>query len=255
MRNLGYSGGVNACIAGVGRDWDFIWVLNPDTFPEPDALGALLRRQALGGYGMVGSRIVFVATGRVQLWGGLRYSPLLGRCKSLGVNESFDTTPKVDDIEAKLDIISGVSMLASKAYIEKVGVMDHDFFVYYEDTEWSLRRGDFRLGYAHNSIIHHIAGATSGSGGPRKERSRFSIYLTERNRVLIAKKLSPAMWPINAFLDLLQTSEYLLRFRSLRGFKIALRGWWAGVLGETGMPGFMRGAQGAAAKVFLKRAG
>ena len=82
--NRGYSGGVNFCIAAAGIEWDFIWVLNPDTFPEPDALGALVRRQAEGGYEIVGSKIVFVVNGRVQLWGGLKFWPLLGRAQSLG---------------------------------------------------------------------------------------------------------------------------------------------------------------------------
>ena len=76
--NRGYSGGVNFCIAAADTDWDFIWVLNPDTFPEPDALGALVRRQAEGGYGIVGSKIVYVVNGRVQLWGGLKFRPYLG---------------------------------------------------------------------------------------------------------------------------------------------------------------------------------
>jgi N-acetylglucosaminyl-diphospho-decaprenol L-rhamnosyltransferase len=252
--NRGYSGGVNACIAAAGNNWDFIWVLNPDTFPEPDALGALVRRQAQGGYGIVGSRIVFVSSGRVQLWGGLTYWPLLGRCRSLGVNKPFETTPNVEDVEGRMDIVAGTSMFVSKDYIKTVGVMDEDFFVYYEDTEWSLRRGKFRLGYAHDSVVRHVAGSTSGSGGPRPKRSRFSIYLSERNRVLIAKKRHPAAWPVFALAALLQSFELLIRFRSPRSFQFALDGWWAGLVGETGMPGFMRDKQGAAAKVFLRRA-
>jgi N-acetylglucosaminyl-diphospho-decaprenol L-rhamnosyltransferase len=252
--NRGYSGGVNACIAAAGDEWDFVWVLNPDTFPEPEALAALVRRQAEGGYGMVGSKLLFAATGQVQLWGGLKYWPLLGRHRSLGVGQSPDVTPNVEDVEANLDIISGASMFVSKDYIKTVGVMDEDFFVYYEDTEWSLRRGQFRFGYAHDSVVRHIAGATSGSGGPKPKRSRFSIYLSERNRVIVAKKRHPSAWPFFAFSALLQTSEYLVRFRSFRSFKIALSGWSAGVSGETGMPGFMRGSQGPATKVFLRRA-
>ena len=203
---------------------------------------------------MVGSKIVFVSNGIVQLWGGLHYYSLLGRCRSLGVNLPADRIPNVEEVEGKMDIVSGVSMLASREYIDKVGVMDEQFFVYFEDVEWSLRRGSFRLGYAHDSVIHHVAGATSGSAGPRRSRSRFSIYLGERNRILIAKKRSPWTWPAHAFFGLLQTFELLLRFWTVRGFRIALEGWWAGVLGEKGMPGFMRGSQGAAAKVFLKRA-
>jgi len=252
--NRGYSGGVNFCIAAAGTDWDFIWVLNPDTFPEPDAIGALVRRQAEGDYGIVGSKIVFVANGRVQLWGGLKYIPLLGRARSLGHGQAAEVTPDLREVENALDIVAGTAMFVSKDYINTIGVMDEDFFVYHEDSEWSLRRGKFRLGYAHDSVVHHVAGATSGSGGPRSKRSRFSIYLSERNRVILAKKRHPSAWPLFAALALLQTSEPLLRFGSWRSFKIGLSGWWAGVSGETGMPGFMRTVQGPATKVFLRRA-
>ncbi len=252
--NRGYSGGVNFCIAAARADWDFIWVLNPDTFPEADALGALVRRQAEGGYGIVGSKIVFAANGRVQLWGGLKYWPLLGRARSLGHGQPVEVTPDIRKVEAALEIVSGASMFVSKDYIETVGVMDEDFFVYHEDTEWSLRRGKFRLGYAHDSVVRHVAGATSGSGGARPKRSRFSIYLSERNRVILAKKRHPSVWPLFAAVALLQPLELLLRFRSWRSFNIGLSGWWAGVSGETGMPGFMRTIQGPATKVFLRRA-
>ncbi len=251
--NRGYSGGVNACIAVAGAGWDFVWVLNPDTFPEADALGALVRRQAAAGYGIVGSRLVFVSSGRVQLWGGLKYWSLLGRCRSLGFNQPLEATPNVEEVEAQLDIISGASMLVSKDYIESVGVMDEDFFVYYEDVEWSLRRGRFRLGYAHDSVVRHLAGATSGSGGPRPKRSKFSVYLGERNRVMIARKRFSSAWPLFTLFAMLQTTEHLVRFRSWRSFKIAIAGWWAGIRGETGMPRFMRGSEGPAVKAFLRR--
>lgn len=252
--NRGYSGGVNACIAAAGNDWDFIWVLNPDTFPEPEALEALVRRQAEGGFGMVGSRLVYASNGRVQVWGGHKFSALLGRCRSLGMDQSFAAKPDFQLLETQLDTIAGASMFVSREYIQSRGVMDEDFFVYYEDIEWSLRRGQFRLGYAHDFVVRHIAGATSGSGGTRSSRSRFSIYLEERNRILIAKKRLGRIWPLPALLGLLQTLEHLVRFRSLRSFRIAVSGWWAGVRGETGMPGFMRNEQTRSTKAYLKRA-
>jgi N-acetylglucosaminyl-diphospho-decaprenol L-rhamnosyltransferase len=195
-----------------------------------------------------------VANGRVQLWGGLKYWPLLGRARSLGHGQPAERTPDLKEVEADLDVVAGTAMFVSKDYIKTVGVMDEDFFVYNEDTEWSLRRGDFRLGYAHDSVVHHVAGSTSGSGGPRPKRSRFSIYLSERNRVIIAKKRYPAAWALFAVIALLETLELLVRFHSWRSFKIGLSGWWAGISGETGMPGFMRAAQGQATQVFLRRA-
>ena len=71
--NLGYAGGVNACIGAAGETWDAIWVLNPDTFPAPAALSALIRHQWEGDYGIVGSRLVFVSNGLVQTRGGIEW--------------------------------------------------------------------------------------------------------------------------------------------------------------------------------------
>jgi GT2 family glycosyltransferase len=142
-------------------------------------------------------------------------------------------------IERRFGFISGASMFVTRAYIEAVGVMDDDFFVYDEDVEWCLRRGSFTLGYAHGSIVRHIHGATSGSSLNKASRSRFNIYLTERNRILLARKRFGPWWGLVALLALVQTGEHLVRVRSPRQFRIALEGWWAGIRGETGAPSFM----------------
>lgn len=253
--NRGYAGGVNACIAAAGKGpWDAIWVLNPDTFPEPDALAALVRRQMQGNHGVVGSRLLFTASGLVQTWGGLLWFPLLGRGRLLGYNASSDTMPDVADIERRMKYICGASMYVTRDYVETVGGMDEDFFVYDEDVDWCLRRGSFTLGYAHDSVVHHIHGATSGSSSTQKKtRSRFNIYLTERNRVLIAAKQFGSKWPLLAAIAFLQTFEHLLRIGSLRQFSFAIEGWWAGVRGEVGPPGFMRDANGRDVTRFLRR--
>jgi N-acetylglucosaminyl-diphospho-decaprenol L-rhamnosyltransferase len=253
--NRGYAGGVNACIAAAGRGpWNAIWVLNPDTFPEPDALAALVRRQQEGGYGMVGSRLIFTASGRVQTWGGLLWFPLLGRGRLLGYQAPADTMPDVADIERRMKYICGASMYVTRDYVEAVGGMDEDFFVYDEDVDWCLRRGSFKLGYAHGSVVHHIHGATSGSSSTQKKtRSRFNIYLIERNRVLLAAKQFGAKWPLLAAIAFLQTFEHLLRIGSARQFRFAIEGWWAGVRGEIGPPGFMRNAHGSDVSKFLRR--
>lgn len=253
--NRGYAGGVNACIAAAGKaPWDAIWVLNPDTFPESDALAALVRRQQEGGYGIVGSKLVFTASGLVQTWGGLRWFPLLGRGQLLGYNQQPDVTPDIAEIERRTEYVCGASMYVTRAYVEAVGGMDEDFFVYDEDVEWCLRRGAFRLGYAHDSVVHHIHGATSGSSSTHKAtRSRFNIYMTERNRILIARKQFGARWPLLAGIAFLETLEHLVRVRSFRQFGFAIDGWWAGVRGEVGPPGFMRNARGADVTRFLRR--
>jgi N-acetylglucosaminyl-diphospho-decaprenol L-rhamnosyltransferase len=239
-RNLGFAGGVNAVIAAAGESWDAVWVLNPDTLPEPGALGALVRRQQQGGYGVVGSRLLFAESGLVQTWGGLEWRSWLGRGRLLGLDQPAETLPDVADVERRIAFVSGASMYVTRAYVEAVGPMDSDFFMYGEDVDWCLRRGSFRLGYAHRSVVRHVHGASSGSSTQKARRSRLSIYLSERNRVLLARKRFGAGWGIPVALALAQSLEYLLRVGSFRQFRIALAGWWAGMRGETGMPPFMQ---------------
>jgi N-acetylglucosaminyl-diphospho-decaprenol L-rhamnosyltransferase len=240
--NLGYAGGVNACIAAAPAGWNGIWVLNPDTFPDPDALAALVRHQIAGNYGIVGSRLIGAVDGRVQTWGGMKWRSWWGDGVCLGLGEAYDTSPDVSEVEKDLEFISGASMYVPRSYIDTVGVMDPDFFVYCEDVDWCLRRGAFRLGYAHDSIVRHVGGGTSGpftSSG-----SKFTLYLGTRNRILLARKRFGIVWPLFAALGLVKAVvDQLLKFRSLRRLSFALEGWWAAIIDERGAPGFIRCAR------------
>ena len=144
-------------------------------------------------------------------------------------------------------------MYVSRDYVKTVGVMDDDFFVYMEDTDWCLRRGSFTLGYAHDSVVRHIGGATSGSSSRKAERSRFNVHLEERNRILIVRKQFGVRWRFYAFIALIETLEHLILARSFRHFQWALRGWWAGVSGETGLPRFMRNKSDDENRAVLRR--
>jgi N-acetylglucosaminyl-diphospho-decaprenol L-rhamnosyltransferase len=235
--NLGYAGGNNLALAqSLVTDWDAAWILNPDTAPAPAALRALAERQRETGFGMIGSRLVFTASDRIQTWGGLSWSLWLGRGRYRGYMMDPETVPDIAGVERRIDFISGASMFVTRRYIADVGPMDHSFFMYGEDVDWCLRgraRGH-RFGYAHASLVRHIHGATAGSSRIKARRSAFSIYFGERNKVLLMRKHLGRLAPIAMALALLATAEHLVRSRSPSQFRIALRGWWAGVRGETG---------------------
>jgi GT2 family glycosyltransferase len=73
-------------------------------------------------------------------------------------------------------------MLVRRAYLEQIGLMQEDYFLYYEEIDWCTRGKDkFRLGYAPNSLVFHKEGAsigTAASGG-----SALSTYYLFRSRV------------------------------------------------------------------------
>jgi N-acetylglucosaminyl-diphospho-decaprenol L-rhamnosyltransferase len=238
-QNLGYAGGVNACIAAVrNKPWDAVWVLNPDTFPESGALKALVLHQKKGNYGIVGSRLIFNSSGLVQTWGGMGWRVLLGRGLSIGLDQPAEMVPDIAEVERSLAFISGASMFVSRAYVEAIGVMDEDFFVYAEDVDWCLRRGPFKLGYAHDSVVRHINGGTSGAFS--SSGSRFTVYLDARNRILLARKLFGSKWPLAATIYLAYPLYLFFRYKSGRQFRFALNGWWAGIRDERGAPYFIR---------------
>ena len=234
--NLGYAGGVNLAIRCLGKrqHWRGVWILNPDTEPEPEALGVVTEYAERGPYGLVGSRLVFAGKDRIQMRGG-QWRRLIARGLSLGYGEPANAPVDAAAIEHHLEWISGAALYATREFVETVGAMDERYFLYCEDVDWALRRGQFRLGYAHDAIVRHAHGATIGSASNAHLRSNLSVYLTERNSLLLTRARFPALYPLVVVVTLVLTLDYLFR-GDWRVFVAACRGWWAGVRGESGRP-------------------
>ena len=234
--NLGHGGGVNLALAAIAEapGWRGVWILNPDTEPEPEALARLVEYAEAGGYGLVGCRLVLSAEGIVQMRGGT-WRPLVGRGRSLGWGEPADAAADSAAVERRLEWVSGAACYATRGFVERVGPMDEDYFLYCEDVDWSLRGRPFRLGYAHAAIVRHAAGTTIGSAASIRARSSLSVYLAQRNALLLARRRFAPLYPLVVLVMLALTPDYLLR-GGRRSFAAACRGWWAGLRGETGRP-------------------
>ena len=145
---------------------------------------------------------------------------------------------EISPLEAKLEWISGAAMYATRAFVETVGELDDSYFLYCEDVDWAFRRGSFKLGYAHESVVYHEHGTSIGSSVNNARRSGLSIYLMERNRLLLTRRHYPRIYPMVAAICLVGLGQsYALR-GNWRGLVTGLNGWWAGIRGETGRPAF-----------------
>jgi GT2 family glycosyltransferase len=92
-------------------------------------------------------------------------------------------------VERELDWVCGASMFVSTLFIREIGLMQEDYFLYYEEADWAIRGLDqFRLGFAPKSVVFHKSGANSSkimplftAGFYYRSRLRFvSRFLPDR---------------------------------------------------------------------------
>jgi N-acetylglucosaminyl-diphospho-decaprenol L-rhamnosyltransferase len=237
-KNLGYAGGINVWLDQLrgSQGWQAVWILNPDTEPEPHALPALVERSKAGNKGMVGSTILAnEAIDRVYCRGGLRWRKYLARPALIGFQEHLNSPVDTDAIESTMDCPSGASMYVTRACVQEIGPMDERFFLFCEDLDWGLRAKRCGLGYARSSLISHKKGTATGSTTSLRTMSSLTVYLQHRNAIHLVRKHFPWILPLSITLLIFYTLEYLAAL-SPKNFVSALRGTLAGVRGETGIP-------------------
>ena len=233
--NLGYAGGVNLAMRA-RPDAAAWWIVNPDTAPDAGALAALVERLRRGDCHMVGG-VLHDADGRVQAYGG-HWRYWLARAVSIGMGARLSDPVDPAAIEARMNYVLGASMLVDRLFVERVGLMRDEYFLYCEEVEWGLRarKLGLKLGFAPDARVRHDQGSTTGSAGAIKSRKRLPIYMDERNKLHVVRDISGWRLPVAAVATLaLLTLRYGAR-GAWRQWGYALSGWWAGIKGERGVP-------------------
>jgi N-acetylglucosaminyl-diphospho-decaprenol L-rhamnosyltransferase len=233
--NLGYAGGVNALVERFQAHpgWEAVLVLNPDTEVGETCLSELMGK-ASEGFGMVGGTLVFDDAPDKIINYGLQWSRMTGRMIAVGRNALAGSTPSSEAL-ANIDAISGACVLVTRAFIEGVGLMTEDYFLYMEDLDWGRRRGQHRIGFAPNAVIRHVCGSSIGSAVDPRKRSPLSIYLAARSSMLYARRWAGWRWVFHFATGLLYAAKYLL-LRSPYAAKVTVAGLIDGVRGKTGRP-------------------
>ncbi len=177
-RNGGYAAGNNVGLRlAMQAGFDYFWILNNDTEVDPDALACLRTRMAdAPTIGICGSTLIYAHDRtRVQARGGATFLPLKGRGVPIDAFESVSDAFDATAVEERLRYVIGASMFVRREFIETVGLMAEDYFLYWEEIDWATRgRPAFTLGYAADSLVYHKVGASigtsdSGVGSPLSE--------------------------------------------------------------------------------------
>ena len=94
--------------------------------------------------------------------------------------------------ETRMVYVVGASMLVSRRFLQTVGLMQEDYFLYFEEIDWAerARRADptLTLGFAPDSIVFHKVGASAGT----HSRSMLSLRYLTVNRLRFVKRFYPS---------------------------------------------------------------
>ena len=210
--NRGFAGGVNIGLAHLAQmpQIDHFWVLNPDSMVPAASVAALRDHLEKGApYALAGGRVLYLQRPeKIQIDGGL-LNMWTGVSANLNIRGRHGETPPPDP--ASFDFITGASMVASRTFYERTGPMAEDYFLYYEEVDWALRRGDLPLDYCPGLLVYHWGGAAIGSPILGRRASPFSLYFKHRGRMRFLRRFNPWALPVGIAYSLGQAGRFALR--------------------------------------------
>ena len=191
-RNGGYAYGNNFGIrwALTSPTCRYIWILNADTYvTAPSTLINLAHRMdAHPDIGICGAKVCYSEPPHfVQTLGGGTIDAR-GTTTQLGQGLPFSSAPDEGDVERRLSYVNGACAFVRREFIETVGLMNEDYFLYFEELDWAARRGpSFRLGYCADAVVFHHVGKSIGTADS-SIRSPLSAYYMTSSRILFCRR-------------------------------------------------------------------
>ncbi len=182
--NVGFARANNIAARAAG-DAGALVLLNPDAFPEPDWLAALV--DAAGRFPDVAafaSQMRLDATPERLDGAGDSYH-VSGRAWRNGHNAPAANWPSG---EYEVFAPCAAAALYRRSAFDEIGGFDESYFCYFEDVDlgFRLRLLGYRSLYVPSSVVRHVSSALGGY------RSDFAVYHGERNSVWTFVKNMPA---------------------------------------------------------------
>lgn len=184
--NRGPTGGRNAGIRyALNEKFSHILLLDNDILTPPSFLSPLIDSLSDRAIGAVSPKILHhPETSRIWCTGGM-IDWSTGMQWSRGAGE-LDRGQW--DIADTVDYLATCCLLAPCHVFQEAGLMDERYFIYYDDTDWSLRtkRLGYLCAYTPKSQIYHKVSSSLKAGSASMD------YYYARNRLLFFRTHAPA---------------------------------------------------------------
>ncbi len=150
--NKGFAAGMNVGIAAAlaqGAEW--VWLFNNDAQADPQALSFLMAEGEQ--YGRAGLLSPWILRPDQTLWFGK------GRVRWSRMRVVHEVSQEEESKKSSYSsqCMTGCALLIRRKVIEKIGLLDERFFLYYEDADFSLRalEAGFDLRVVPRALVWH----------------------------------------------------------------------------------------------------
>lgn len=178
-KNKGYAAGNNDGIRlSKGK---YIVVINNDVILPALWIEKMLAAWPGPEWGLLSSCIVkYGSDHELQYSGFTEVTKLTGRNRVLGAGEKWTPEEKVEETA----YAHGSAMMASRAAIEKVGMIPEHYFLHYEELDWSekMKRSSLRVGVYFGVEAPHYGSLTLGKDSPNR------WYYYHRGRLIFQRR-------------------------------------------------------------------
>jgi GT2 family glycosyltransferase len=179
--NLGYAEGNNTGIRyALEKKANYVLLLNNDTVVEPGFLNRLIETaESDPRIGIVGPKIVYYNDPR-RIWSaGGRTNLFTGHSYNMRKNRTDTSCNGIRTV----DSIAGCALLIKTQLIKKIGLLDKNYFLYVEETDWNYRAhgaGYISVVNCDTRVLHKVEKSPTSSA--------LQYYYFTRNTLLFLKK-------------------------------------------------------------------
>lgn len=187
--NVGYAAGNNLGIRdALARGADAVVLLNDDTLVAADVLRHLADAVAADPRAGALGPLILTADESPRVWfAGARFDPKACAFETPGVG---DLAPDAPGPPRPSAYVTGCCLLLTRPALERVGLLDERFFLYWEDADWSFRAaaaGFTSVVVPSARIWHRVSLSTGGPDSPLK------AYHRVRSHLLFARLHTPSV--------------------------------------------------------------
>lgn len=151
---------------------EYLYLLNPDAVAEPETVSTLVRfMDGAPAVGIAGSRIHGLEGS--QHVSAFRFPTAISELESglrLGIAtrtlRNWAVAAELPSRTARVDWVSGASMMLRRSMLHEVGLFDESYFLYFEETDLCFRanRQGFQTWYVHEASVRHEGSLSTGMG-------------------------------------------------------------------------------------------